>query len=310
MFKRFIILLLNFFLALNCLAEESAIQTGELKVVSEISLHDLLKSSGSYQKHEASGVVVANGKVHIAFDNHNETAQVDFNLKEAQLQTVRNPKLGYEGITYNPIDHEFYLVEEALKHDGEFKARLSIMSQDLTLKKKKWLQYNFQSKNKGFEGLTFVTTKNKQYILALCEGNACESGAASKIPGTGRIQVFLKKKNKLKYVTSISLPPNLPFIDYSGMAISDSHMLAITSQESSAVWVGKLDVKNWHIAGDSTIYKFPVDNNGNPVYCNIEGIDWLSKNQLVTVSDAKKDNQPEFCKSKAQSVHIISLSER
>lgn len=307
MLKTSLILLLNIFVSFNCIAEENEIKSGKLKIVSENSLYDLLKNANSKSKHEASGVVVANSKIYIVFDNYNEIARIDFNLKKAELLGDNDKNIGYEGITFNSVDNEFYLVEEALKNDGAFNARLRIMSDNFTLKNKKWFKYNFQSKNKGFEGITFVIKENKYYILALCEGNDCESGSVSKIHGAGRIKVFMKKQNKFKYIASIRLPNKLPFIDYSGMDINDSNMLAITSQESSAVWIAKIDIENWQIVDDGVIYKFPIDKNGNNVYCNIEGVAWISKDQIVTVSDAKKDTQAERCKNKEQSIHIMAL---
>jgi hypothetical protein len=36
-------------------------------------------------------------------------------------------------------------------------------------------------------------------------------------------------------------------MDYSGIDINKKNILAITSQNSSAIWTGELDVDNWKI---------------------------------------------------------------
>jgi len=113
-----------------------------------------------------------------------------------------------------------------------------------------------------------------------------------------------------KYIASIRLPPSLRFIDYSGIDINDKNIVAITSQESSAVWTGELDFENWKIEDLGHVYKFPKDKNGNMIYCNIEGVSWITNDRLVVVSDDKTDNngQPEECHEKEQSIHIISIN--
>ena len=185
------------------------------------------------------------------------------------------------------------------------------MDEDFTKKsKKKWLDFAFESDNKGFEGLAVVTKNDTTYLLALCEGNDCKAGCEGKEVGGGTIQVFEKKKKKWKLTRSIKLPRTLQFVDYSGLDISADNTLAVTSQESSALWVGKLDINAWKVQDGGTIYTFPKSKKGKITYCNIEGVSWISKDQLVVVSDAKKKSQPKACKKKEQSIHIISLPKR
>jgi hypothetical protein len=188
-------------------------------------------------------------------------------------------------------------------------ARVGSADKDFIIESKKWLKYHFQSDNKGFEGLTIVTKNDETYLLALCEGNDCDAGEISRTPGAGRIKVFETKGKKWKYIASIRLPLSLHFKDYSGIDVNNKRILAITSQESSAVWVGELDVENWKIVDSGHVYEFPEDKNGNMIYCNIEGVSWIADDRLVVVSDKKTDNdEQQECHEKDQSIHVISIN--
>ncbi|MBA1446490.1 MAG: hypothetical protein M3H12_06555 [Chromatiales bacterium] len=305
--ERFLVCLLSIFMTFGCLAEEYTIRSSALNVVNEKYLHELLGDTSKEKHHEPSGVVFANNSFYIAFDNHSRVARIDIDLHEAKLLGTAKNGIGYEGITYDRVNSKFYLIEESNDNDGAMNARINIVNNELALEKKKWLKYNFQGKNKGFEGITTVVKDNNLYLLALCEGNDCDAGAASKIYGAGRIKVFEKKRKKWKYVASIRLPQTLEFIDYSGIDINNDNMLAITSQESSAIFVAGLDLNNWKVIDDGVVYRFPKDMNGNVLYCNIEGVSWIATDRLVTVSDAKKGYQHEQCKKKEQSIHIVSM---
>ena len=257
--------------------------------------------------HEASGVLFKNNEIFVVFDNYSMVAKINIEINKAKLLGENKQGSGYEGITYDDRNDRFYLIEESLKNNGAFNARLTNADKSFIIQSKKWLKYNFQGLNKGFEGLTLVTQNNKTYILALCEGNECDSGKVSKIHGAGRIKVFEKQKAKWKYIASIRIPQSLEFMDYSGIDINEQNILAITSQESSAIWIGGLDVENWQINDIGKVYYFPKDKNGNKTYCNIEGVSWVANNRLVVISDAKKKKQPNECQEKEQSIHFVSF---
>jgi uncharacterized protein YjiK len=308
MFARTIqIVLFGVFLSFICFAGQNETETGELIVQSEAKLNELLRDRCEEDNLEASGVLFLKNEIFVVFDNCKMVAKINFEINKAKLLGEDKNGGGYEGITYDNINDRFYLIEESLKNNGAFNARLNHANKDFIIKSKNWLKYNFQSANKGFEGLTFVTKNNKTYILALCEGNECDAGKISKIHGAGRIKVFEKKKEKWKYIASIRIPQSLEFVDYSGIDINEQNILAITSQESSAVWVAGLDVENWQIDDTGTVYYFPKHKNGNKTYCNIEGVAWVANNRLVVVSDAKKKTQPDECQEKEQSIHIVSM---
>jgi hypothetical protein len=301
--------IVSIFLSSLCFAEQNEITVSELIVQSEKKISQLLEGQTEKEKYEASGVLFLNGEIFVVFDNSSMISKINIELNRAKLVGENKKGVGYEGITYDIINDRFYLIEEALDHKGALNARVGSANKDFIIESKKWLKYHFQSDNKGFEGLTIVTKNDETYLLALCEGNDCDAGEISRIPGAGRIKVFETKGKKWKYIASIRLPLSLHFKDYSGIDINNKRILAITSQESSAVWLGELDVENWKIVGLGHVYKFPRDRNDNMIYCNIEGVSWIADDRLVVVSDKKTDNdeQPEECRDKDQSIHIISI---
>ena len=304
---RILTALLGILISLICFAGQNETGTSELIIESEAKLNQLLRNQSEANTHEASGVLFLNNEIFVVFDNYKMVAKIDIKISKAKLFGENEKGDGFEGLTYDKTNDGFYLIEESLKNKGALNARLNHADKNFTIKSKKWLKYNFQSDNKGFEGLTFVTKNNRPYILALCEGNDCDSGKTSKIHGAGRIKVFEKKKEKWKYIASIRIPQSLEFEDYSGIDINEKNVLAITSQESSALWVGRLDIENWRIDDIGMVYYFPKDKKGNMTYCNIEGVSWISNNRLVVVSDAKKKKQPDECQEKEQSIHIVSI---
>jgi hypothetical protein len=44
------------------------------------------------------------------------------------------------------------------------------------------------------------------------------------------------------------------------------------------------------------------------VYCNVEGVSWVSADTVVVVSDrAKRNGQDERCRAKDQSIHVFVI---
>ena len=291
--------------ALLCFGTTQSL-SDELTIINEIKLKKVIDS---HYRHEASGVSFLNDHFYIVFDNHRQALRINTKLTKAKLLGKATKKDGFEGMSYNPVNNTFYVVEESLDHKGDWNARLRVMDTDfIQTSKKQWFDYAFESENKGFEGLTALEHNGISYLLALCEGNDCRAGKKGKRVGGGTIKVFEKKKKKWKLAQTISLPKTLQFIDYSGLDIKADNTLAVTTQESSALWIGKLDVEHWQIIGDGKVYTFPKSKKGKTTYCNVEGVAWISNDQLVVISDAKKNSQPKACKKKEQSIHVVSLS--
>ena len=280
----------------------------ELNIVKEVKFKKIIDGKNRLQKYEASGVRYANGRFYVVFDNSSWVARVNTKLTRAKLLGKERKKEGFEGIACNPPKKEFYLIEESVKHKGGWNGRLSVTDEAFSpASKQRWLAYAFESGNKGFEGLAFLRRNGTDYLLALCEGNGCKAGPEGERPGGGTIQLFEKKKKKWQLTGAIPLPETLRFSDYSGLDISSDNILAVSSQASSALWIGKLDAEKWETVGSGSVYTFPKDKEGRTLYCNVEGVSWIDSHNLVVVSDARKKSQPKRCKMKAQSIHIVKF---
>ena len=114
---------------------------------------------------------------------------------------------------------------------------------------------------------------------------------------------------------TIRLPGTLAFEDYSGIALVGDR-LAVVSQASSALWVGRLrrngadlaDEGVDEVADEGTVYRFPTDSRGRTVYRTVEGVSWLGDDRVVVVSDKVKPGSAERSgRAKDQSIHIFTI---
>jgi hypothetical protein len=174
-----------------------------------------------------------------------------------------------------------------------------------------WLDFPLEGANKGLEGLTFLRRQDQAYLLGLCEGNRCKDGEEGRRPGGGRIQVFERGGGDWERAATIRLPASLPFTDFSSLAMAGER-LAVVSQESSALWAGRLHPDSWEVDGQGAVYEFPTDPRGRTLYCNVEGVSWMSADQVVVVSDRAKrgGRQDERCRAKDQSIHVFTIPSR
>jgi hypothetical protein len=284
----------------------------ELTLVHESKIGDLIIGDKPAKRWEASGVLLKDGCCYVVFDDRTEIGRfsIDLQPNEANgLFGLAHDDTGYEGITYNGDKQRYYLLVEARKHSrGCYQAMIVEYDDDFQFRKERPLDFTFESDNKGFEAVSHVRRDDRDYVLALCEGNKCKCGSKGRKPGGGRIQVFEKKKKRWDHAGTIELPTTVPFVDYSGMSI-DQGRVAVVSQVNSMLWVGRFDEAGWawHDAGQ--LYEFPRIANGTIHYGNIEGVSWLSPTRIVAVSDRRKrKEQPDDRLSeKDQSVHIFDI---
>ena len=89
----------------------------------------------------------------------------------------------------------------------------------------------------------------------------------------------------------------------------DSGYVAVVSQVNSMLWVGRFDEDGWKWHDEGQLHEFPRSDDGTIRYGNIEGVGWITRTRIVTVSDRrKKKNQPDKGLSKKdQSVHIFDI---
>jgi len=283
-----------------------------LTLVRERKIRELMRKRDSAKRWEASGILVQRGCYFVVFDDRTSIARIADDLRpnaKNELFGVAHKVCGYEGITYNAALRRYYLLVESREQaDGIYQAQIVEYDDQFKYLNERPLDFSFNSENKGFEAVTHVRRGGQDYLLALCEGNQCKCGKQGRKPGGGRIQLFEKRKKFWRHAGAIALPASVRFVDYSGMSI-DKGSVAVVSQVSSMLWVGKFDGDRWGWRDAGKLYEFPRSKDGAIRYGNIEGVGWITPAQIVTVSDRrKKSDQPDKSLSKKdQSIHVFEI---
>src|SRR5687768_4469180 len=258
-------------------------------LVRERKLAGLIKPPAGGAVLESSGVVAKGGDYYVIFDNIRRIARIDPSLAEGASKhgwfgPARSGD-GYEDIAFSPYSRRFYLLIEAEKHpDGTYKGMIDQCDEAGRFKCRHWIDFSFEKRNTGFEGLTVVRRAGKEHLLALCEGNRCRAGRKGRKPGGGRIHVLVRQGMVWKPIACIELPPSFDVEDYSAVSLRGDR-IAVISQMTSRLWIGRLSTTDWTIAGTGRLYAFPRTEKGNPRYCTLEGLCWLSDTTFVLVSD-------------------------
>jgi hypothetical protein len=283
----------------------------QLRLLKERKLAELMTPPKGSGVLEASGVVAKGGYFYVIFDNIRRVARIAPSLAPGSPRTGwfgrGREGEGYEDIAYSPYLKRFFLLIEAEKHvDGTFKGLIDECDETGAFKGQHWIDFPFKKRNTGFEGLVAVRWKGVDYLLALCEGNRCKSGVRGRIGGGGRIQVLVRKGSMWRPVARIKLPPTVDFQDYSAVALRGDR-IAVVSQMTSRLWIGRLRFDDWTIVGRGRIYDFPRTKLGRPRYCTLEGLSWLSDTAFVMVSDLRKATYRNGCSKTDQSIHIFWL---
>jgi hypothetical protein len=287
-------------------------EPGRLVLEAEAKLAVLLPPAAG-QRLEASGVLAGAGCFYVVFDNGPDIARVGTGLAarddgNALIRQDRGRRAGFEDIAHDPVTGRYYVLVEAHARGEEFMAEVQEYDRDFAYLGRAWLDFPLDGPNKGLEGLTCVHRHGRSWLLGLCEGNRCRDGAEGRRPGGGRIQVFERGRRQWDRAATIRLPATLSFQDFSSLAVAGDR-LAVLSQESSALWVGRLRPSAWEVADDGEVWRFPPDPRGRTVYCNVEGVSWIAPDRVVVVSDrAKRDGrQDDRCRAKDQSIHVFTI---
>ena len=284
----------------------------EMKLLKERKLAELITPPKGSNVLEASGVVVKDRDYYVIFDNVRRVARIDPGLSPtSKRHGWLGPRLsggdGYEDIAHSPRLKRFFLLVEAEKHtDGTYKGLIDECDEAGRLKSRRWIDFVLPKRNTGFEGLVAVRVKGVNYLLALCEGNHCKAGREGKAGGGGRIQVLARKKAMWVPIAQIKLPRTVEFEDYSAVALRGDR-IAVISQMTSRLWIGRLRTHNWTIAGKGRIYDFPRTKRGRLKYCTLEGLSWVSNTTFVMVSDLCKRGYRKGCRKTDQSIHLFAL---
>ncbi len=275
----------------------------KLELVREEKLCRLVPGRTKKSRLEASGVaLVDDATALVVFDNLNQIARVDVSLKPSRRNRLwPAPSLGagFEDIAADArLGSTFGLIESVEDFDGVLRGYVAEYDPDGRLRTCARLPSHFQKANKGFEGLAHARHKGREHLYALREANFRTANGRR-----GRIDVYVRGANGAwKESHWIELPDEARFADYSALAYR-FRQVAVVSQESARLWVGHLHPDTHAlIPGSGAVYKFPSKH-----YCNVEGIDWLSRDTLIAVSDRIKKNQPAKCAKTDQSIHVFRI---
>jgi len=281
----------------------------QVRLVREARVRDLLPDGGPHRL-EASGVLTVGRRFYVIFDNLRAVAMIDQDLDRTEdnalVPTGSEDRQAYEDIAADPAGGHLYLLIEAARHRDGYQARVEEYDMQLRCVSAGWLEFPLPGLNKGMEGLACVRRDGVPYLLGLCEGNLAEDGAAGRRPGGGRVVVFRRSRRNWKHEATIDLPRTLPFIDYSGLSV-EGDRIAVISQESSALWLGRFVPGTWQLAGTGCDYAFPRTTRGDIVYPTMEGVCLLPPHTLVVVSDRAKAGAPRPGPGKEESLHIFAL---
>ena len=277
----------------------------------EAKVVDLLADVADGDRFEASGVLAFDGWLWVIFDNTPDVARIGSALTagDPSAMLIRQPggPVGYEDIAHDPVEGRFFLLVEAVRQEsGTWLAQLHEFDRALRPVKIRWLNFPLDRPNKGLEGLSCVRRDGSVYLLALCEGNRCRGGEEGRRPGGGRVHVFVEGPDRWEREHTIRLPAGLHFTDYSSISVSGDRV-AVVSQDSSALWVGRLSPSSWDLLDAGQTYSFPRDPHGRTLYGTVEGVSWLADDEVVVVSDRAKPTQPSRFRDKDQSVHLFAL---
>jgi len=300
-------------------------------LVRETKISDLNVDALPHDQYEASGVVYQGGFLYVIFDNSYRILKVkpDTGWTSPSLTSVSTDgDSQYEAITFAAHNTQnFYAMVESAPSGGFDVGKLDKYTSTLSGPTGEWTNIAFSSANKGFEGAAWLWScpngsAGNDFMLALCEGNGCTSSAT---PGSGRVKILQQSVSgstiswNLISNGTVALPI-AGFQDYSDIALyppypstndcpglggngTGLYKVAIVSQQSSKLWIGTFNAKTWSF-GSGTTYEFPTNNQGGIIYCNIEGVTFLSSTRIAVVSDAAST---AGCLDKDQSIHIFDI---
>jgi hypothetical protein len=281
-----------------------------LELIREAKLHRLLPGCDGESRLEASGVVAREGELVDVFDNLNRVAALEPSLSPSGRHGWLghdDEAPGFEDIAYDADARRYYALIEAMPAPGDI-YRAAVVEYDAGFNRQEAhrLPFDFDSENKGIEGLAYLRRDGDDYLLALCEGNGCRGGREGRRPGNCRIQIFRRDGRGWTHAGSLYVPAGAHFVDYAGLDVRDGQV-AMISQASSKLWIGAFASSGWGFVDEGIVYLLPLDANGDPIYCDAEGVAWLAPDRVAVASDRRKPDEPERCRHKQQSLHIFGI---
>ncbi|RMG68542.1 MAG: hypothetical protein D6715_01825 [Calditrichaeota bacterium] len=279
-----------------------------LELVEAIPLHQLLPEVDPSLALEASGVVWTGGALVVAFDNLKSVALLHPPWAvPAPANRLTGPakerKSDFEGLAYDSVLQVFYLVRESKARKKGHYARIHEWDGAFEEVGKDWVRLPFRGGNKGYEGLAFVRRQGKEWLLALRE--TAQGGPVDSTGGPGVIDVLTRRADEWEVHSSFQLPGSVRFLDYAGLDVQAGRM-AVLSQASARVWLGRLHPQRWAVADSGAVYTLPTGLDGRTRICRAEGICWLNRSTLAVVTDRNK-RDPDPCRALHQHLIILKL---
>ena len=274
--------------------------TGRMVLDHEVKLSKLFGKDLDH--YEGSGVALRDGSLYVVFDDSPRLGIMDVGLTTGRLGPGATSDSQFESITASQSG--FYVIEEA---DPSGRSQVYAFDKDGIAQPPQPTDVVFADPNKGIEGAAWLSAGGTEYLLALCEGNFCTSDETSY--GNGRIKVLALENGRWITQTTLSVPPAAAFADYADLALRDAgdgtFDIAVLSQSSAALWLGKLTTSPLAISGPGNVYDFPKNADGTEAYCELEGVTFLSATTFAMVSD--KTNDKTYCNDKDTSAHIFRM---
>lgn len=279
-----------------------------LVLVNETKLSNLVNLSSS--DYEASGVQLSGGYLYIVLDNTSKIAKVNTSLTSGSFVGGGTGETNYEGITLDTYGTQHLYVMKEMESDSDKRGKVLQLDTSANYKDTEWTDMTFTKKNKGFEGVAWLRWGSDDWLLGLCEGNYCTDDDVN--VGNGRIKVMIQSGSGWDVQSTLNVPSSANFKDYSDIALLDNgdgtYRVAITSQESSKLWIGTLSTNTspWSFTGTATVYDFPKTGSGKTQYCTVEGVTFLSATRIAVASDMDTSGS-SACNSKDESVHVFDI---
>jgi hypothetical protein len=284
----------------HVLGDDGETEARPLHLVAQKRLKSLLDDDDDKKRFEASGVVARGDSLYVVFDDTPDVARVRADLSAAEWLETDGDGPGYEGIAWSPETERFFCVIESAEHHGDHYGRVASYDTSFSLLDQSWLRVPLSSDNKGFEGLAVVQRDDKTFLLALHEGHPDDARDDGSV--RGRIEIFREKGDGFRHETTLKLPKSVRFADWSGIDVRDGRV-AITSQQTSALWIGELSPDTWTFVNDGEVYLFPRDGDGDPRYPSVEGVALLDRGRVAVVTDLDKTETAH----RDRSIHIFAL---
>ncbi|MEZ6183825.1 MAG: esterase-like activity of phytase family protein [Planctomycetota bacterium] len=256
--------------------------------------------------YEASGLTLAEGRLHVVFDNLARVASVgqDLDPGSASLSPGRAGFSDYEGIAHDPETGALYVAVEA-ERVGREQWRPRILQLDARGEVQgSWsIPRDLTHDNKGVEGLCCLRREGRAYLLALLEGNHGEGGDRGRERGHGRLLVLGATADGWALERELALPPSAAFEDYAGIDVRGERV-AIVSQTSAALWLGELGA-DWTLSEGVTL-PFPRQPDGSLRFARVEGVAWLDDARLALCSDQERPRDRGLGRAE-QALHLVRL---